>query len=222
MKLPRKINPDNLIESIVEIRMNPITAQELWAGKLFQSIGMLGWSYVPTPKTNSSTPFYGLFIKDDLRFTIQENGIVFNCSLKKYIGWERYRTEIKNVIEKIKMLSLIDYIDRIQIRYISEFKNVDLKDCVSNDIISCKDKFRCQIVKLEKSEGDTKVFIQLTNSRRNGTSSSFFDVNVFESFERTDSIEKAMKALDDAHVKEKETFFELLDKSFLQNLNPEY
>ena len=50
MQLPKKINPDNLIETIVEIRMNPKCPPELWAGMISANIQTLGYKYVPSPQ----------------------------------------------------------------------------------------------------------------------------------------------------------------------------
>lgn len=224
MNLPKKITPDNLIESIVEIRMNPILEQELWAGKMEYILGKSDWEYIPTSNTDDKTPFYGLFIKGDLRFTINDKSILFNCTLKKYIGWDSYRKEIRDVVEKILKFPLAGAFSRVQIRYISEFENVNLCDCVNKNIVSCGDKFNCRGIRLDKSEDNTDIFILLNNMPTNDgkTCSTFFDVNVFERFEATDSIEKLMKSLDNAHLKEKETFFALLEDSFIEKLNPEY
>lgn len=220
MKLPKRITPDNLIESIVEIRMNPILEQELWAGKMEYSLGKLGWEYVPLSSTDDKTLLYGLFVKDDLRFTIKDKSILFNCSLRKYIGWESYRKEIMDVVEKILMFPLANGFNRVQIRYISEFENVDFHNCVNKSVVSCGDKFNCRGIRLDKSENNSDIFVLLTNDSK--TQSTYFDINIFERFEATDSIEKLMESLDNAHLKEKGTFFALLEDSFIEKLNPEY
>lgn len=52
MNLPKKINPDNLIETIIEIRMNPICPPELWAGMISARIQELGYNYIPAPQVS--------------------------------------------------------------------------------------------------------------------------------------------------------------------------
>ena len=52
MNLPKKINPDNLIETIIEIRMNPICPPELWPGMISTRIQELGYNYIPAPQVS--------------------------------------------------------------------------------------------------------------------------------------------------------------------------
>lgn len=73
-----------------------------------------------------------------------------------------------------------------------------------------------------------KVFVSLVNKakRKNAKGeeriSSLFDVNVYENFGFTNSVKIVTNMLDKIHNMEKETFFGLLKKDFIQSLNPEY
>ena len=90
------------------------------------------------------------------------------------------------------------------------------------------DRFRSQEIKLNRIDGNTKIFVSLVNKTKRRTpegkeySASLFDVNIYESFENSDSIEMVISLLDKIHLVEKETFFGLLKKDFIQSLNPEY
>ena len=52
--------------------------------------------------------------------------------------------------------------------------------------------------------------------------SSLFDVNIYEKFDSSDSVDFIIELLNKIHNAEKETFFGLLKDDFVKSLNPEY
>ena len=120
--------------------------------------------------------------------------------------------------------------NRVQIRYISEYQDIDIIDYINGNICIGDEtnRFRSQEIKLNRIDGNTKIFVSLVNKTKRRTpkgeeySASLFDVNIYESFESSDSIEMVISLLDKIHMVEKETFFGLLKKDFIQSLNPEY
>lgn len=244
MELPKKISPDNLIETIVEIRMNPTCPPELWAGMLSVRLMNLGYEYIPAPqlgvrldkngkmavsagKMKENVPS-GIFVKGHVRFVMEGNSISFNCSLGHYAGWSVYKDEIRNVVAAVQECGIANDFNRGQIRYISEYAGIDILEHIRGTIVvgTSDNPFRNQEIKLNKMDGNTKVFVSLTNRamRKNADgeyASSLFDVNVYENFETSD-IGKLMELLDKIHRVEKETFFGLLKDEFIQSLKPEY
>ena len=73
-----------------------------------------------------------------------------------------------------------------------------------------------------------KVFVSIINKAKrksvNGEEreSSLFDVNIYENFKESSSVEFIIGALNKIHKIEKETFFGLLTDKFIESLNPEY
>lgn len=246
MNLPKKINPDNLIETIIEIRMNPICPPELWAGMISTRIQELGYNYIPAPQVSvrldkngkmavsvergKENITYGIFIKEHIRFVMQGNSLSFNCNMGHYVGWNIYQKEIMDIITAMQECKIAKDFNRVQIRYISEYHDLDIMDCINGNIcIGDKtNPFRSQEIKLNRIDENIKIFVSLVNKtkRKNPKgeeySASLFDVNVYENFENSDSIEMVMSLLDKIHTIEKETFFGLLKKDFIQSLNPEY
>lgn len=245
MKLPKKINPDNLIETIVEIRMNPLCLSELWAGMVSAHLMELGYKYIPAPQLSvrldkngkmdvsveetkgNTSP--GIFVKEPIRFVMQGNSMLFNCNMGHYVGWNVYKNEIENVITAVQKCGITKDFNRIQIRYISEFIDVDILDYINGTIVigNSANPFRNQEIKLNRMEGNMKIFVSLTNKakRRNINGervSSLFDVTIFENFDTSDSVENLIELLDKVHIAEKETFFGLLKDEFIQSLKPEY
>jgi len=246
MDLPKKIKPDNLVETIVEIRMNPMCPPELWAGMISAHIQKLGYRYIPAPQlsvrldkngkmavsveSGKENTTQGIFIKDNLRFVMQSNSLSFNCNMGHYVGWDIYQKEIQNVIVVIQECGIAKEFNRVQIRYISEYQNIDIMNYIRGtiNIDSEIGSFKNQEMKLNRTDGNMKVFVSLVNMTKrksvNGEErmSSLFDVNIYENFNSSDSVEFIIKLLNKIHKVEKETFFGLLKEGFVKSLNPEY
>ena len=245
MQLPKKINPDNLIETIVEIRMNPKCPPELWAGMISANIQTLGYKYVPSPQLSvrldknrkmavsleKENTIYGVFIKEHIRFVMQGNCLFFNCNMGHYVGWNVYQKEIGNVIKALQDCEIAQDFNRVQIRYISEYRDLDIIDHIKGTINIGSDAiglFRSQEIKLNRTDGNMKVFVSIINKAKrksvNGEEheSSLFDVNIYENFQESSSIEYIIDVLNKIHKIEKETFFGLLTDEFIKSLNPEY
>lgn len=246
MDLPKKIKPDNLVETIVEIRMNPMCPPELWAGMISAHIQKLGYKYIPAPQlsvrldkngkmavsveSGKENTTQGIFIKDNLRFVMQSNSLSFNCNMGHYVGWDIYQKEIQNVIVAIQECGIAKDFNRVQIRYISEYQNIDIMNYIKGtiNIDSEMGSFKNQEMKLNRTDGNMKVFVSLVNMTKrksaNGEErmSSLFDVNIYENFNDSDSVEFIIKLLNKIHKVEKETFFGLLKNDFVKSLNPEY
>lgn len=246
MDLPKKIKPDNLVETIVEIRMNPMCPPELWAGMISAHIQELGYKYILAPQfsvrldkngkmavsveSGKENTTQGIFIKDNLRFVMQSNSLSFNCDMGHYVGWDIYQEEIRDVIVAIQKCGIANVFNRVQIRYISEYQNIDIMNYIniSINIDSEMGTFKNQEMKLNRTDGNMKVYVSLVNmtKRRSANGgermSSLFDVNVYENFNASDSVEFIIKLLNKIHQVEKETFFGLLKSDFIKSLNPEY
>lgn len=246
MDLPKRIQPDNLVETIVEIRMNPICAPELWAGMISGHIQQLGYKYIPAPQVSvrldkngkmavsiesgKENTVQGIFIKDNLRFVMQSNSLSFNCNLGHYVGWDIYQKEIQDVIAAIQKCGIAKDFNRVQIRYISEYQNIDIINHIKGTISIDGEigVFKNQEIKLNRTDGNMKVFVSLVNMTKrksvNGKEcmSSLFDVNIYENFDASDSVDFIIELLNKIHKVEKETFFGLLKSDFIKSLNPEY
>lgn len=244
MNLPKKIHPDNLIETIVGIRMHPLCAPELWAGMVSSCLLARGYSFVPIPQINVSfssegrpdakfqksfLDSAGVFVKDNIRFMMQRNCLTFNCNLGKYVGWDIYSSEIERVMKAVQDSRITKLFNRTELRYISEYKDIPILDNIKGtiEVGEAGLGLNRQELKLSKIEENVKVFVSLTNlikrrSPKGEYMSSLFDVNVYENFEETESTSFVLNSLNKAHLIEKETFFGLLKDDFVKSLNPEY
>lgn len=68
----------------------------------------------------------GFFTKEVIRVQFSGNQIVFNCTSDNYVGWKEYSEVIYLFIDNLLQRQVIGNIDRVSIRYISEFKDIEI------------------------------------------------------------------------------------------------
>ena len=246
MKIPRKINPDNLKDTLVEIRFSSYVPLDLLPGIVFSELAELGYQYFPlnTPNISLSSSNTernislginpersGFFIKDDVRIQFIRDTMVFNCVQDRYVGWDKYFHIILSVSQLFVGKRVVKSFNKVAIRYISVFENVDifknvnLKLNVPNLGFDLGDT----VLRLNKHDGGAKIFVTLTNSAKKQDpktaaekQASIVDINIFHTFSSDVSDDEMMSVLDRIHSLEKETFFGLITAEFLDSLNPQY
>ncbi len=244
MKLPRKIDPDRIKDSIVEVKFTSQLPYEIYLGQIYQSLDetykytnrpTLGQKNIQLPvdfprelKLTFGAPL-SLFFNDKIKFEIQPGSIVFNC-IENYINWDIYFPEIVKVLNQIHTSNCIVSYNRIGLRYISEYSEIDLTSITKfsfsfgmPDISSENYSFRS-----EYKEDNFRVILNLSNkipvlnedSQKKTVSSIDIDV-ISENFEIND-LASLFAIIDKVHTIEKTTFFKLLQENFLKSLNPIY
>ena len=247
MLLPKKLNPDNLKDTLVEVRYMQGIPQELILGFVMSILGNLGYQYVAIPNQNINIELNnnqqiafdlgnnngGFFIKENVRIQFVPNCINFNCMVDKYIGWEKYFQIISEIISNLFEKKVIKNFNRIGIRYISEFKNIDIYQGIKGTIDTSKTglKLDNSILRLFDETDNLKTYVTLTNKAKRISLSpqgqkiieaSLIDVNVYENFNPISDLNILWEKLNQIHIKEKEVFFGLISTDFLETLNPEY
>jgi uncharacterized protein (TIGR04255 family) len=247
MSLPKKLNPDNLKDTLVEIRYAQGIPPELMLGFVSSILVPLGYRYSPVPNQNINIALNnnqqiafgvgsnngGFFIKDDVRIQFIANQIVFNCLADKYVGWEKYSQIISAIMSDLFDKKAVKDFNRISIRYISEFKNIDIYQGIKGtiDISNAGLKLDNSILRLVDESDNLKTYMTLTNKAKRISQSpqgqeiieaSLIDINVYENFNPLSDLGILMNKLNQIHTKQKEVFFGLINNDFLDKLNPEY
>jgi uncharacterized protein (TIGR04255 family) len=244
MRLPKKIDPDRIKDSIVEVKFTSQLPYEIYLGQIYQSLDetfkytnrpALGSKNIQLPvdvprelKLTFGAPI-SLFSNDKIKFEIQNGSIIFNC-IDKYITWDLYFPEIMNVLNQIYTSNCIVSFNRIGLRYISEYPDTDIKSItkfgfsfgmpeISSDNYSFrseykKDNFRV-ILNLS-----SKIPALNTDFQKKTISSIDIDV-ISDNLELVD-LDTLYSLIDKVHNIEKITFFNLLQEDFLKSLNPQY
>jgi len=234
MKIPKKINPDRLVDAIVAVRFESDLPAEVLLGVIFQS---LNDSYIYSNKNISKNQFpngnsvkNSLFYNDRIKVMVLENSLIFNI-LTEYIGWEHYKKEISNFIELIqKKGSPIKTFTKASVRYISEYKDVDLRNILNFNFTFGMSDVKSEVFtfRSEFEKDKQRVFLHLQNKiiskRINNDLNkiSVIDIDVMNDRLTCSNIQELLEEISKAHNLENEIYFNLLKEDFLKTLNPIY
>jgi len=248
MALPKKITPDNIKEAVIELRYVSELPFELLLGLFFNEFDD---SYVYTNRPIKTPILPGLTGKQNkelftniasqsilynpkISIQVLPNAFVFSC-LNQYIGWNDFMPEVEKAIKIISDSKKVIKWIRIGLRYITEYRNKDLKECIKFNfsfglphIQSTSTAF-----KSEFDYKDSKVILNLNNKMPALAQKadnkqpeiipiSIIDIDIIKEPLEITNMEDLLKVIEDAHTKEKELFFGMLTDEFLKSLNPEY
>ncbi len=231
MKIPRKITPDNLKDSIVQIRFEPNCFPELLLGKfndMFEDkITYNGESIASLNKNLIGNSIGGHFVDSNgkVKIKVANDNITFNL-LSKYPGWNNYSPIIYEIITKFLNSSLVKKITRVGLRYISQYENLSVFDNLKMDIsFPLNQRLSSSQFRNEFDSDSFRIIVTLLNlvsSPLNSSLTSIIDIDVIKYFVKNPSNDEIIDTIEIAHNKQKELFFSLLTDDFLKTLKPEY
>jgi uncharacterized protein (TIGR04255 family) len=242
MKIPKKINPDNLKDTIVQVLFTSAISPELFIGSFSHIFSGIFKFITATPKSKGlkldgdnlliSPIEKGFFLDktETVKVDVTGGAIVFNC-YKDYIGWDKYTAIINATIEKLFSSGLIKDVTRVGIRYISVFDDVNLINSLNMNLsIEIPNKgLNSTQVRTEYIENEFKVILTLINkinqqqeSEKEASTASIIDIDVIQILKNNSDIKSVLQIIENGHQKQKSTFFSLLKPSFLETLKPEY
>lgn len=236
MKLPKKIYPDRIKDAIVEFRIESAKPFEVVLGLILDKV-IESQSYKFINSSNnipleiqeiSGRKF--LFYNDNIKFHLTAKTITVNC-FSTYISWDSYREELKKVIILIHGVVSDIKIKRIGLRYVSEYIDMNLKDCLKFNFTFGYPDIASNQFSFNSEFPYKKGLIILT--LRNSMPAIIDNKNVKLSHIDIDVIKKGLDVsfvynselinlLEEVHSYEKEVFFNLLNDSFLNSLQPTY
>jgi uncharacterized protein (TIGR04255 family) len=234
MKLPKKIEPDNIKDSIVEVKFLSTLPYEIYLGRIHDAIGK-SYEYInrgdssQIQKLMASNAGLALFYNDRVKFEVIPGAIVFNC-IENYISWEMYFPEIKSILTNIHKAKFIDYYTRVGIRYISEYPEKDIRE-ITNLAFSFgmpNVKSENYFFRTEYNKEKHRVILNLSSkipklikeSEINNIST--IDIDVINDNLKVDSIDSVFDIINNAHTEQKISYFSLLKEEFLNSLKPKY
>lgn len=242
MKIPKSIAPDRIKDAIIEINFESDYPHEVNLGVFFSALKdnykytnkPIGTQQISSNSVSFNKEFtlslggISLFYNDKIKFQINNNSIAFNC-LGDYILWDNYFIEIKNVLTNIASTNVIKTFKRVGVRYISEYKDIDLRDSINfnfsfgfPEIVSNSYSFNSEFDLKEH-----KVVLNLNNNipiviDEKVTPTSVIDVDIIKMNLNVNNNQELFTIIDNAHSLEKEVFFKLIRDEFLASLNPKY
>lgn len=236
MKLPLEISPNPLVSSTVEIRF----ISELEKLKLFPLVYQKFQNFLPNLNENivpkqikELDPQFAysadyILSNNDYSLAFGINVISFE-NVNDYKLWGNYFPFIKESLTRFFELGIIKYIDRIGVRYGSVFdKNEDVSKVITYlpavPIDGYEQKFglfRCNLIKDEFNfllQIADNVKVTKSNKLMSGT---YIDIDGSYT-NRIEPNKEVFDIIDNLHQQQKEVFFNLLKKSFLDTLTLTY
>ncbi len=239
MKTPKKLTPDPLVDSIVEVRVRSSqsfisfvsTLSSLLVGKfeLFEHSSTEP-SITVTPQENgflinndSRLPF---LVNNDAKVQIAENKLTFNCN-GRYIGWQKLSSLIYEVLEIAFSNGMISEVNRVGIRFINQFEDINIFSFLDKKVFYRGSNthpldFSYQYI----DENGQRVIIKLNGNIidvKNGINISVVDIGAVREDVSAVNLESTKDIVEALHRTEKETFFGLIKEDFIkEHFNPTY
>lgn len=237
-KFPIKISPCPIIETNIEIRFIPNFPPDAVIGVIYSTLSRKGkcsliqrnvmqlpsivrmednrLKYQPTHtiSTSECLVHVGPFVA-----IIQPSG-------KDYPGWGKYREIIDDIISLFRQINLVKQIDSIGLKYINFFE-FDIFDQINVSIKGLPTPLHSTVFRTELKNDKFVNILQITNGihvknpffEKDG---SLIDITTAILANQGLTMENIMTRIEDAKNGEKELFFSLLKKDYLNTLSPEY
>lgn len=228
--LPKKITPDALLETYVEVHYELKSPPEVAFGKFYEAL-IQDFDYLRPPAHFVSGPIQAqtepLFRGRGIQFRLRENYVGISCS-EAYLGWPAYREQLATVLRHLLATSELTCFTRIGVRYINalpwrpanEQLVVQLPVLPANLTLE-QFTYRAQL----RTDDGYRVNLMLSDDQRvagREGPQSLFDVDVIWEQAFFTDLADVLAKLDEAHEREKQVFFGLLNPDFLRSLSPEY
>lgn len=236
MALPIEISPNPLVTSTVEIRF----ISELEKPKLLPLVYKKFQNDLPNLNENTIPiqikaldPLFKyspdfILSNNDFSLSFGINVISFE-NVSDYKLWSNYYPFIVNSLKGFFELGIVKFVERIGVRYASVFDHAEkISDVITSipslSIEGYEQKFglyRCDLVK-----DDINLHLQIAENvkvtkNNKFLSGSYIDIDAFFS-QKTEPDETVFTIVDKLHTQQKEVFFSLIKKSFLDTLTVKY
>ena len=171
-------------------------------------------------------PLYRLLAKDVI-IQIGPEVLSISSSLP-YIGWEKLKCHVINILGLIKNADIIDHVIRLGHRYINFFE-MDMLPNITMSFEMTKG-YNIQNIQITTSVKDFTLdnTVQFSNSsvmypnQPNEKLGSIIDIDTYKDYKDNYFLSNIDNEIEDAHKSEKTLFFSLLNRDFIDTLNPQY
>lgn len=232
--LPERISPDGLKDTVVQVHFATdynYSKLETTLKEVLEKLHPQGFHPYPIGKTENKIREEGSYIGENRRYfysdgitkvLIDGTTVSFN-SVNGYPGWNNYRKLILGVLDRLK--DLISY-KSLMIRYISTFENESVQTFLDGKIYleqleifnGSTFSFNC---KASGQGYSADVVVRLTEKAKTSTGlASVSDVMVSTMLDDNISFKEVQNNLDYIHLTEKDVFFKLLKREYVDSLNP--
>jgi len=240
LKLPKKITPCPIIESIIEIRFDSAIPPDAIFGVVYNSFNKvfpnkpenLPILQIPAQIRNNDPnllykPHYRLS-NDTFLFLVGPKSISL-INKGEYVGWSIFSPKIVECFQKIKEIQIIKNTKRFGLRYINFFEKLNIYNEMNLKLSLNEDSLTGNktVIRTSLPKGEFTSRLQISNDSKiehNDTKKhgSIIDIDLYLEEDGSSIIDRFDSILEDAHNREKEIFFSFFKEEFLKKFNPEY
>lgn len=236
-KLPKRISPCPITESIIEFRFESKFPHDAIFGIIYNEfkseypiteelpILQLPEAVRKNDPNLKNKPYYKLISKDK-KFIFNIGARVYSLiNIESYVGWSKFSKKVKDTIERIEKLSIVDVYTRTGIRYINSFEsNIFEKIDLSIIFNECSLKEYKSLIRIEFPSNEFLSTLQVSNSAQIKINDNISEGSILDIDTHINNPEgNIIKMVEKGHLEEKKLFFNLLKDSFIsKELNPEY
>jgi uncharacterized protein (TIGR04255 family) len=239
MNIPKKIEICPIIDSVVELRFissifpNAVFGLVLKALQpQYPKVEKLPILQLPEQLRDADPNFkykahYKITSDDGYSVQIGPDVIVIGAPIP-YQGWDEFSKNIYFVIGEVLNAGVINIVTRLGLRFINFFERNIFNSINVNLSINDKPIYpRNTLLRTEIIEGDFHNTLQIANNATRIVNNqqvigSIIDIDSFKSYEDIHFQSIYRPEIELAHKTEKEIFFKLLAKDFLETLKPIY
>ena len=235
MTLPKKISPNPLIITTIELRfisdLNSTLILPTVLPVFSSELPNFAPSKIPQEfKSQEQFKFSPDFSLNNENFTVgfSNNAIIIEIK-GDYPFWNSYFNFVKNQLDKLFKLNLVRKIVRIGVRYGSILSAAENGRTMLkyNPLFNIKGfEENLVLIRTDLKKNEKNLHLQIAKNAkvlRNNETKTGTLIDIDASYTETiDVNEHVYHYIDELHSEEKSLFFELLTDEYLQQLNPEY
>ena len=242
VKLPSKLKHDTILEAIFELRFEPGLPNEAVFGVIYPSVmkKFQGLKHIALPilqvpdvvRNNEIQYRYQPLNRlqgEGLSISIGPRVISFSI-VKPYIGWNKWKPDIMDILNKLSDDNVIKNAERTGLRYL-DFIGRDVFPLINAEVVIINSTVKpvSKSVRAEIAEGEYIKVLQLTNNasiNENGQKKdgSLIDIDIVRNkrISNYDFKINLETILDKSHITAKQLFFDILKEDYLMELGPVY
>ena len=237
-KLPRKITPSPIVESVLEVRFSSPLPEDAIFGVLYKEFknDYPTFEQLPILQLPAAVRTQDPNLRFKPHYTTQKDHYVLQLgprcfsisNVEIYVGWAAFSERIFATYDRVNQSGVIANIERIGLRYINILEGVNVFDnstigvSLNKNVLTSKTNVSSQIP-FDKGfcainiSSDTEAQLGGPNGKK--VIGSVIDIDTVVNANEFNDVKLAIEY---AHDIGKELFFNLLKEEYIQTLNPEY
>jgi len=236
-ELPRKIHPCPIKEAVFELRFDSSIPDDAIFGVVFNQFkGEFNNTATPLPileipsQIRSQDPnlmFSPHYKMENDLFIMQVGSKVISLvNINEYLGWECFQEKITDIFKKLQGLEIITKINRIALRYINVFPNIDIFEKTSVKVMLEGTPLIGDSINLttEIKNGSVSSAVRIISGAQANISNELIQGSIIDIDTSVQDVETDffLDKLNQVHDEEKKLFYKIIGSEYLKTLTVDY